>query len=65
MVDRPEPELHYHVWRMARTGRIYYRMDAFFLSHEEAEKWQESRDPDGTREFMVLECRGLFCGPVQ
>ena len=50
---------------MARTGRIYYRMEPFFLSEAEAEQWQNRKDPDGTREFMVLECELPFCGPVR
>ena len=65
LVRYPPGRLHYHVWRMARNGRIYYRMEPFFLSEAEAEQWQNRKDPDGTREFMVLECELSFCGPVR
>ena len=66
LVSQPEPELHYHVWRMARTGRIYYRTERGWPSREVAEAWQRLRikaSKDPPREFIVLECRGPYCGP--
>ena len=56
---------HYHISPMARTGRTYNRTKPFFLTEAEAEQWQEGRDPEGMRKYIVLECRLPFCGPVR
>jgi len=53
---------HYHVWRKARTGRIFYMLKRGFHTRQACRQWAIRQDA-GKGEFMVLECSDRKCRP--
>lgn len=54
---------HYHVWRKARTGRIYYKLTRPFFRRQNARKYAVHRKwPNDT--FMVIRCDDPRCAPT-
>ena len=53
---------HYHVWRKARTGRIFYILKRGFHTRQAARQWAVRRKLDQDS-FMVLQCDCEKCRP--
>ena len=55
--NRPE---HFHIWRMAKGGRIFYFVRRAFRSQQGAAQWAARREPDKAR-YMVRRCHEERC----
>ncbi|MCY3983273.1 MAG: hypothetical protein OXE85_05080 [Roseovarius sp.] len=62
MTERRANRPHYHIWKKARTGRIFYRIAAPCTHRQSAQRAVKKlglpRD-----QVMVLECRDPKCAP--
>ena len=68
-MEMPEHELpdrankpHYHVWLLARTDKIFYKLAWPFNTRQAARQWAMRREPDGDRR-IVIQCFKRHCGP--
>ena len=52
---------HYHVWILARTGRIFYKLKRSFHTQPAATQWAKRNRPEAKR--MVLQCTCEKCKP--
>ena len=53
--------VHFHVWRMPKTGtRALFRIARAFRTSQAAGQWARRREPDKTR-FRVLRCTDPRC----
>lgn len=52
---------HYHVWVLARGGRIFYRLRRGFWSGQAASQWARRHYPG--REVTVRKCDDPACAP--
>ena len=53
---------HFHIWRLARTGRIFYVLKRGFHTRQAARQWAQRREKDQSR-YMILQCDSEKCCP--
>ena len=53
---------HFHVWRMAKGDRAFFRLVRAFHTRQAARQYATRREPDPDR-FMVLQCDKEACRP--
>lgn len=53
---------HYHVWLLAATDRIFYKVQRGFFTRQAARQYGARREPDPSR-VMVRQCTEERCRP--
>ena len=53
---------HFHVWRMAKTGKIFYKLAKPHFTRQVAGKLARRLEPDPARR-MVIQCDCPECAP--
>lgn len=53
---------HFHVWRLVKTGRIFYRIARGFHTRQAARQWASRRESDPER-YMIRQCVDQKCSP--
>ena len=53
---------HFHVWRLAKTGRIFYQVARGFHTGQAARQWA-SRYENAPDRYMLRQCLDETCTP--